>query len=124
MNAYDSQSPQTIRLEVATHGAQLWLRRSGQLSNGSENLRPGRLVQQAIEDEIEKSSVVMSEVVVDYSNARGAAGDSPVWSVVPALRRGLRVRLIASDETYDWLSELLAVTNMNQLIELEMHTAP
>jgi hypothetical protein len=78
------------------------------------------MVQNALEKALVGDGDSVSEVVIDYSNVDGVAGDGPIWSASPAYRRKLGVCFVASaGPTFEWLSQLLDVTNMDRLIRLE-----
>jgi hypothetical protein len=81
------------------------------------NLASGRLVQEAIRHHLDTAEPPLSEVVIDFTKVNyEGMGDGPIWSVLPAWRRGLKVTYLVSQSTREYLEVLLSVTNMNQII--------
>ena len=109
-----------IVIDTRCEGSQLWIRLTGEYGHDDENLRSGRAVQNALEEALERYDGEISEVVIDYSNVNNTGGDGPLWSVSSAYRKRLAVRCVASGETHEWIAHLLATTNMDRLIKLEL----
>lgn len=106
-------------IEVLRSGSTLRIRLSGEFGHGEQNAVSGRLIEQCLQQCIERDTGELTEVVIDYAAVSGLGGDGPLWSVSPALRRKLTVNFIASGDTYNYLSELLISTRMNQLVHLK-----
>jgi hypothetical protein len=82
------------------------------------NLLSGRLVQDAIERNLDRCDSAFTEVVIDFTRVQYGAGDGPIWSVMGAVRRGLNVTYLVSERTREALHCLLSTTHMNQFIDV------
>ncbi len=81
------------------------------------NLASGRLVQEAIRRHLDTADPPLSEVVIDFTRVdHQGMGDGPIWSVLGAWDRGVKVTYLVTERTREPLQELLSVTRMNQLI--------
>ena len=80
------------------------------------NLACGRLVQETIQRHLDGTAAPLSEVVIDFTRVDYGAMDGPIWSVMPAVRRGLKVTYLVSERNRGPLRELVSVTHMDRLI--------
>ncbi len=81
------------------------------------NLASGRFVQEAIRRHLDTADPPLSEVVIDFTRIDyEGMGDGPIWSVLQAWRRGVKVTYLVSERTREPLQVLLSVTNMNRII--------
>ena len=76
-----------------------------------------RVVQEAIRRHLDTAAPPLSEVVIDFTSIDcEGMGDGPIWSVLQAWRRGVKVTYLVSERTKEALEMLLSVTKMNQII--------
>jgi hypothetical protein len=81
------------------------------------NLASGRLVQEAIRRHLDTAAPPLFEVVIDFTRIDcEGMGDGPIWSVMEAWRRGVKVTYLVSERTREPLQVLLSVTKMNRII--------
>jgi hypothetical protein len=83
------------------------------------NVASGQLVQEAIRRHLDTADPPLVEVVIDFTRIDcEGLGDGPIWSVLQARRRGVKVTYLVSDRTREPLEGLLSVTNMNRIISV------
>jgi hypothetical protein len=81
------------------------------------NLASSRLVQEAIRRHLDTADPPLFEVVIDFTRVDyEGMGDGPIWSVLEAWRRGVKVIYLVSERDREPLQTLLSVTNMNRII--------
>ncbi len=83
------------------------------------NVASGRLVQEAIRRHLDTADPPLVEVVIDFTRIDyEGLGDGPIWSVMQAWRRGVKVTYLVNDRTREPLEELLSVTTMTRIIRV------
>lgn len=80
------------------------------------NLASGRLVQEAIQRHLDGTEPPFAEVVIDFTRVDHGAGDGLIWSVMPAVKRGLKVTYLVGQRTREPLRDLFSVTKMDRFI--------
>jgi hypothetical protein len=107
-----------ITIDVSASDGCLRINCAGCYGPRSEgNLASGRLVQEAIQRHLDTANPPLVEVVIDFTRIDSEGlGDGPIWSVMQAWRRGVKVTYLVSDRTREPLEELLSVTNMDRII--------
>jgi hypothetical protein len=74
------------------------------------NLASGRLVQEAIRRHLDTADPPLFEVVIDFTRIDcEGMGDGPIWSVMEAVRRRVKVAYVVSERS----DEPLQTTSMS-----------
>jgi hypothetical protein len=107
-----------ITVDVTVSDGCLRINCAGRYGPRSEcNLASGRLVQEAIRHHLDTADPPLSEIVINFTRVDcEGMGDGPIWSVLEAWRRGVKVSYLVGEHTREALEVLLSVTNMNQII--------
>lgn len=106
-------------VDVTVSDACLRIRCAGCYGPRSDgNVLSGRLVQDSIERHLDSSDPPFAEVIIDFTRVEYGSGDGPIWSVMAALRRGLKVTYLVGAGTREPLESLLSATKMDQLIDI------
>jgi hypothetical protein len=107
-----------ITIDVSASDGCLRINCAGCYGPRSEgNSASGRLVQEAIRRHLDTANPSLVEVVIVFTRIDyEGLGDGPIWSVMQASRRGVKVTYLVSDRTREPLEELLSVTNMDRII--------
>jgi hypothetical protein len=109
-----------ISIDVMVSDDCLRINCAGCYGPGSEgNVASGRLVQEAIRRHLDTAARPLSELVIDFTRIDcEGMGDGPIWSVLPAWKRGVKASYLVSERTREALEGLLSVTKMNQIISV------
>jgi hypothetical protein len=107
-----------ITLDVTVSDACLRITCAGDYGISEDNLLSGRLVQETIQRHLDRVVPLPSEVIIDFTRVEGGTGDGPIWSVLPAYRRGLKVTYLVSGSSGEFLQALLCATGMRGIINL------
>jgi len=96
--------------EIRVEGSVLHVVCSGVFGLGSACVPSGRLIENAINDAIEKDRAkALSDVAIDLSAVEYEYGDGLAWCIMPALERGFRIKYIVKDSAKKSVEELLAL---------------
>jgi hypothetical protein len=117
-----------ITVDVTVSDGCLRLDCAGLYGPASEgNLACGELVRETIRRYLDGTTEPLSEVVIDFTRVEYGAMDGPIWSVLPAVRRGLKVTYLVGERNREAL-RVFAVTMMDRLIGVvdadDSHTSP
>jgi hypothetical protein len=81
-----------ITIDVTVADACLRINCAGCYGPRSEgNVESGQLVQETIRHHLDTADPPLSEVVIDFTKVDYCGMDGPIWSVLQAWRRGVKV---------------------------------
>ncbi len=78
----------------------------------------GRLVQDIIRRHLENDESCFSEIIIDFTRVEYGAGDGPIWSVLEAVRRGMKVTYLINEPAGLPLRRLLSATRCDKFIHV------
>jgi hypothetical protein len=93
---------------------------AGRFGIGSQGNPSGDLIKDRLELALERSGSPISRVVVDFTQVDYEWGDGPAWSVLPALKRGLKVSYLARGKAKEALAGLFDASGLHLLGELSV----
>ncbi len=91
---------------------------AGEYGVGSDGNPSGELVRGVIEQCLQESPSLVSEIIIDFTEVDYEAGDGPVSSVMPAVERGLRITYIVGKANREPMNALLLASGLSEWIKV------
>jgi hypothetical protein len=107
-----------ITAEATLRGSCLRVDCTGPWEYDSRGTRCGYLLRDAIRRGVDEATTAITEIVIDFTKVDYLGGDGPAWSVLGKTTRGVKITYLVGGPSGQLLRELLAVTHLDQIIDM------
>ncbi len=107
-----------IRAEAIVKGSYLQVNCTGTWGFDSQGAQCGDLLRDTIQHGMNEATIAVTDVWIDFIKVTYLGGDGPARAVVPSARMGVKLTYLVGEPSRQALQILLAVTHMDQFINV------